>query len=290
MAAAPNKILGNKLQSVRALAIQTGILIHEVDEGSPCLKCGDKCKNGFSLHYWRKVCANCHCPREEHDVRPHHDEKHTTTNVGKILFHPTIINEAAKSPKRHRSPIAGAKQLESPSDTPSILRKTHNFTWTPKDCSVDAAKSYFEGLPINKKPISSTPGDRYWQKQKIRQLPAHDIDLIYCNELSDEECKQMELFVKIRREKFLGRANVTTKQSDSVHTICCECNVPFKVGEAFLTADKLPNKFWHPSCFMCSKCKELLIEMIYFVHEGKLYCGRDHAEQLKPRCAACDEV
>jgi prickle len=100
----------------------------------------------------------------------------------------------------------------------------------------------------------------------------------------------MELFVKIRREKFLGRANVTTKQSDSVHTICCECNVPFKVGEAFLTADKLPNKFWHPSCFMCSKCKELLIEMIYFVHEGKLYCGRDHAEQLKPRCAACDEI
>jgi hypothetical protein len=107
----------------------------------------------------RKVCANCHCPREEHDVRPHHDEKHTTTNVGKILFHPTIINEAAKSPKRqainslvynhfnhrHRSPIAGAKQLESPSDTPSILRKTHNFTWTPKDCSVDAVILNYNG-------------------------------------------------------------------------------------------------------------------------------------------------
>ena len=29
-----------------------GMLTHEVDEGSPCLKCGDSCP-GFSLHFWR---------------------------------------------------------------------------------------------------------------------------------------------------------------------------------------------------------------------------------------------
>lgn len=65
-------------------------------------------------------------------------------------------------------------------------------------------------------------GDRYWQKQKIRQLPAHDIDLIYCNELTDEECKQMELFIKIRREKFLGRGivrNTFDSGPDNVRTI-----------------------------------------------------------------------
>ncbi|XP_022236808.1 protein espinas-like, partial [Limulus polyphemus] len=48
--------------------------------------------------------------------------------------------------------------------------------------------------------------------------------------------------------------------------------------------------FWHPSCFVCSECKELLIDLIYFTKDGKLYCGRHHAECFKPRCASCDEI
>ena len=51
-----------------------------------------------------------------------------------------------------------------------------------------------------------------------------------------------------------------------------------------------PNVCWHPSCFMCCICKELLVDLIYFHREGRLYCGRHHAETLKPRCSACDEV
>ena len=50
------------------------------------------------------------------------------------------------------------------------------------------------------------------------------------------------------------------------------------------------NVCWHPSCFICSTCKELLVDLIYFHREGRLYCGRHHAETLKPRCSACDEV
>lgn len=37
-------------------------------------------------------------------------------------------------------------------------------------------------------------------------------------------------------------------------------------------------------------CKELLVDLIYFHREGRLYCGRHHSETLKPRCSACDEV
>ena len=51
-----------------------------------------------------------------------------------------------------------------------------------------------------------------------------------------------------------------------------------------------PDDFWHPACFVCDTCKEVLVDVIYFYHEGKLYCGRHHAEELLPRCAACDEV
>ena len=47
---------------------------------------------------------------------------------------------------------------------------------------------------------------------------------------------------------------------------------------------------WHPACFVCVTCKELLVDLIYFFKDGDIYCGRHHAETLKPRCAACDEV
>lgn len=47
---------------------------------------------------------------------------------------------------------------------------------------------------------------------------------------------------------------------------------------------------WHPPCFICTVCSELLVDLIYFYQDGKIYCGRHHAECLKPRCAACDEV
>ena len=49
---------------------------------------------------------------------------------------------------------------------------------------------------------------------------------------------------------------------------------------------------WHPACFSCADCHELLVDLIYFYNskDGKIYCGRHHAEKIKPRCAACDEV
>lgn len=51
-----------------------------------------------------------------------------------------------------------------------------------------------------------------------------------------------------------------------------------------------PNASWHPVCFTCCICHELLVDLIYFHRDGRLYCGRHHAETLKPRCSACDEV
>lgn len=51
-----------------------------------------------------------------------------------------------------------------------------------------------------------------------------------------------------------------------------------------------PGPCWHPSCFVCSTCQELLVDLIYFYQNGKALCGRHHAELLKPRCSSCDEV
>ena len=51
-----------------------------------------------------------------------------------------------------------------------------------------------------------------------------------------------------------------------------------------------PEKCWHPECFVCHTCQELLVDLIYFYHDGNIYCGRHYGEILGIRCAACDEV
>lgn len=51
-----------------------------------------------------------------------------------------------------------------------------------------------------------------------------------------------------------------------------------------------PSPCWHPACFVCATCQELLVDLIYFYQNGKIICGRHHAELLKPRCSSCDEI
>lgn len=70
-----------------------------------------------------------------------------------------------------------------------------------------------------------------------------------------------------------------------------QCGKNISGGEMAVFASRAgPGLCWHPACFACSTCSELLVDLIYFYHEGKVHCGRHHAELLKPRCSACDEV
>ena len=78
--------------------------------------------------------------------------------------------------------------------------------------------------------------------------------------------------------------------------------------------------YWHPGCFSCTRCLQLLVDLVYFYlpatpksstqspskspvsdntlqatqdacnSVGEIMCGRHHAEHFKPRCNACDEV
>lgn len=50
------------------------------------------------------------------------------------------------------------------------------------------------------------------------------------------------------------------------------------------------DKLWHPHCFVCCTCRELLVDMIYFWKKGKMLCGRHYGDSEKPRCAGCDEL
>uniref|UniRef100_A0A182KFC5 LIM zinc-binding domain-containing protein n=1 Tax=Anopheles christyi TaxID=43041 RepID=A0A182KFC5_9DIPT len=58
-----------------------------------------------------------------------------------------------------------------------------------------------------------------------------------------------------------------------------------------VTAPKFREQtLWHPRCFKCTTCDELLVDLTYCVHDDQIYCERHYAEMLKPRCSACDEV
>ena len=73
--------------------------------------------------------------------------------------------------------------------------------------------------------------------------------------------------------------------------MCPECGQDVAAHEVAVVAPKLgANLRWHPACFSCSQCRELLVDLTYCVHDDTLFCERHYAEQLKPRCSACDEV
>lgn len=70
-----------------------------------------------------------------------------------------------------------------------------------------------------------------------------------------------------------------------------QCEKQIRGGDIAVFASRAEqSSCWHPQCFQCATCSELLVDLIYFFQEGQIYCGRHHAERLKPRCQACDEV
>ena len=77
---------------------------------------------------------------------------------------------------------------------------------------------------------------------------------------------------------------------ESKSHFCHQCKEIIKFDDVVITADKMQDTYWHPGCFTCSICNELLVDLLYFCYKKKLYCGRDFASLLEvPRCFACDE-
>ncbi|XP_060784395.1 testin [Neoarius graeffei] len=72
---------------------------------------------------------------------------------------------------------------------------------------------------------------------------------------------------------------------------CHHCQCVMNRGDLAVFAERAGyDKLWHPGCFVCCTCNELLVDMIYFWKKGKLYCGRHYGDSEKPRCAGCDEL
>ncbi|XP_036896773.1 prickle-like protein 2 isoform X1 [Sturnira hondurensis] len=237
-----------------------------IERGQPCTACGDQCP-GFALHKWRKICLHCKCPQEEHmvTVMPLEMEK----TVSKLMFD---------------------FQRNSTSDDDSGCA-LEEYAWVPPGLKPEQVHQYYSCLPEEKVPYVNSPGEKLRIKQLLHQLPPHDNEVRYCNSLDEEEKRELKLFSNQRKRENLGRGNVRPFPVTMTGAICEQCGGQINGGDIAVFASRAGHGVcWHPPCFICTVCNELLVDLIYFYQDGKIYCGRHHAECLKPRCAACDEI
>ncbi|KAF5307496.1 hypothetical protein FQR65_LT06851 [Abscondita terminalis] len=240
---------------------------------------------------WRTVCRNyCQWP-----------ESGMSSNEGGIstpLSPPALPSPGGKLPSIDPTdrllgksspftPATGDPQRHSQSDDDSGCA-LEEYTWVPSGLRPDQVHLYFSALPEDKVPYVNSVGERYRVRQLLQQLPPHDNEVRYCHALTDEERKELRLFSAQRKREALGRGVVKQLPAPMA---CDACEEPLSTSDICVYASRAgPNACWHPGCFTCSVCRELLVDLIYFYKDGRLYCGRHHAETIKPRCSACDEI
>lgn len=240
-------------------------LAHQVSAGKPCSNCRELCP-GFELHFWRKICKHCKCPPESHDMTSHID-------------HDRSLTRHHHDPKRNST---------SDDDSGCPLEE---YAWVPPGLKPEQVHQYFSCLPEDKVPFLNSVGEKYRVRQLLQQLPPHDNEVRYCNTLTEEEKRELRMFSVQRKREALGRGSVRPLPLTMQGVICCKCQQLISGGSMAVFASRAGHdKIWHPACFTCMTCDELLVDLIYFFKDEFLYCGRHHAELIKPRCGACDEI
>lgn len=254
-------------------------LLHEMGQGAPCLKCGDKCP-GLALHYWRKVCRNCRCRKEEHDIKE--DVDPGTRKVGRLFDDEPLPAPAIV-------PLTRPDGMDEPIEVAGKIVPLQ-YEWIPPGASVEAAKKYMAALPLEKQPIKGSDGAAMRKRLLERQIPDHDIDPAACDDLTPAEANLLNEFVENVKQNIVGQGMVI-EQPQKARWFCVGCSRPMFYGEVAIFADRAgKDRCWHPQCFNCDTCKEILQDLIYYFHENKIYCGRHFADSVLPRCSACDEL
>ncbi|KAG7496041.1 prickle 1 isoform X2 [Solea senegalensis] len=165
------------------------------------------------------------------------------------------------------------------------------YAWVPPGLRPEQVQMYFACLPEDRVPYVNSPGEKHRIRQLLYQLPPHDNEVRYCHTLTEEEKRELHMFSAQRKREALGRGTPKILPRALQHTRCENCVGGINGGEMAIFASRAgPSPCWHPACFVCTTCQELLVDLIYFHHNGKVHCGRHHAELVKPRCSSCDEI
>ncbi|KAK0093062.1 hypothetical protein PV326_014401 [Microctonus aethiopoides] len=207
----------------------------------------------------RKNCTSCKCPKEAHDV-----------------CHEEWVSVRAR---------LGLKG-DGPNNYIGFEPRERGLAWAPPGLPPNKVEEYFSMLPEISVPRLGTPGERHRDRQLATQLPKQDLARAYCRHLDSQHAASADDFMAARNEIALDIGSVQDVVERGHE--CGVCHEPLKYGSIAVMASKL-GVLYHPACFQCAHCHELLVDLAYCVHDDILYCERHYAERLKPRCAACDE-
>lgn len=164
------------------------------------------------------------------------------------------------------------------------------YAWVPPGLTPKQVQTYFARLPENRVPYIDSEGEKWRCQQQLQQNPPQDGKARYCTGLSIDEERELEMFATQRNQRSFGRGIVRPYHSFTA-TACSKCNSQINYGEMMVTSQRAGHSnAWHPECFKCNKCEEHLVDLQCYYSNGQIYCGRHHAETIKPRCDACDEI
>ena len=247
----------------------------EVHRG--CHQCKD-CSGYTATHDWRNKCSRCRCPKSSHDLVI----GSSCCAVDRIGFEPLI--SISKNNNNH-------DHVNSNGTCPIRAQaEAEGYTWIPRSIPLSRLEDWMKQLPANKVPKI---GSNYRQTQLQHQLPSQDLSLKHCHHINGKDQSYFQSFVVARNDIALdvGHALVIPPDLEDVPSPCRKCKEPLKGADLAVVAPRVALKdFWHPGCFTCTTCEEPLVDLVYCVFDDRIYCERHYAENLKPRCGACDEL
>nr|CAD7459412.1 unnamed protein product [Timema tahoe] len=173
------------------------LLAHDIGAGAPCLKCLDICP-GLDLHFWRKLCRNCKCKKEDHDVKDDdgYEQFHILLGTKKIKIKAVLKIRIAEVEK-----VLSKEAVQNTGGVP--------FDWVPPNVPEDVVAEYMRHIPVDKLPISGSEGAVYRRQQLERQVPLHDLDASKCDNLSQEEIEGMQGYLQNLKNNVVGQGKVT---------------------------------------------------------------------------------
>lgn len=165
-------------------------------------------------------------------------------------------------------------------------------------------------LPEEERPIAGSAGEQNRKSRLQFQLPLYDCNVDDARFVTDKDKEVLSRFVDNVKKNVIGvgtvvevdgKTNGNNKDASLIDKTmadlriasnkseCKGCSKVIPEGDVGITTDHGTEAF-HPNCFRCAHCDQLLVDIIYFYHDGKYYCGRHFADLQYPRCAGCDEL
>lgn len=314
------------------------ILAHDIGQGSQCRN-EPTCRcEGLDLHFWRKMCKNCGCRMDEHDVVLPNEYDHAQIVIGRLfgarehfekvltkpgMFKPNDRNDTKEnnmmSTRSQPTAVYNYKMTSSDSESekegPTIKKENVKYAWAPLP-DKDLVSRYMKCLPEDERPLVGSKGEQNRKSRLQFQLPLYDCNVEDARFVEEKDVKTLQNFVENVRNNVIGVGRVVEigKDSDNYgnnedgndfeksmnaalkglkvgETDCKDCSEIMKNGEIGVECHHhTKTDTYHPNCFRCETCRQLLVDNIYFFYKNKYYCGRHYADQLYPRCAGCDEL